>query len=41
MNVQKLIKSGKSTLAAMHLFGNHGYSIHIGRFMRIRSTTTF
>ncbi len=32
MNVQKLIKSGKPTLAAMLLFGNHGYSIHIGRF---------
>ncbi len=28
----KLIQSGKPTLAAMLLFGNHGYSIHIGRF---------
>jgi len=28
----KLIKDGRPTLAAMLLFGNHGYSIHIGRF---------
>jgi ATP-dependent DNA helicase RecG len=28
----KLIQSGKPTLAAMLLFGNHGYSIHMGRF---------
>ncbi|MEA1933402.1 MAG: putative DNA binding domain-containing protein [Thermodesulfobacteriota bacterium] len=28
----KLVKSGKPTLAGMLLFGNHGYSIHIGRF---------
>jgi ATP-dependent DNA helicase RecG len=28
----KIIQSGKPTLTAMLLFGNHGYSIHIGRF---------
>jgi len=28
----KLIQAGKPTLAGMLLFGNHGYSIHIGRF---------
>ena len=28
----KLVQAGKPTLAAMLLFGNHGYSIHIGRF---------
>ncbi len=28
----KMVKSGKPTLAAMLLFGNHGYTIHIGRF---------
>jgi len=28
----KIIQDGKPTLAAMLLFGNHGYSIHIGRF---------
>ena len=28
----KLIQNGKPTLAAMLLFGNHGYSLHIGRF---------
>ncbi|MCP4681601.1 MAG: hypothetical protein GY864_04645 [Desulfobacterales bacterium] len=28
----KMAKSGKPTLAAMLLFGNHGYTIHIGRF---------
>ena len=28
----KIIQNGKPTLAAMLLFGNHGYSIHIGRF---------
>ncbi|MDM8536621.1 ATP-binding protein [Desulfobacterales bacterium HSG17] len=28
----KLIHQGSPTLAAMLLFGNHGYSIHIGRF---------
>ncbi len=28
----KLVQVGKPTLAAMLLFGNHGYSIHIGRF---------
>ncbi|MBA7573875.1 hypothetical protein ES708_15676 [subsurface metagenome] len=28
----KLVQTGKPTLAAMLLFGNHGYSIHIGRF---------
>jgi len=28
----KLVKSGKPTLAGMLLFGNHGYSIHVGRF---------
>jgi len=28
----KLIQDGKPTLAGMLLFGNHGYSIHIGRF---------
>lgn len=32
MTKLKLIKAGKPTLAAMLLFGNHGYSIHIGRF---------
>jgi ATP-dependent DNA helicase RecG len=32
MTKLKFIKSGKSTLAGMLLFGNHGYSIHIGRF---------
>ncbi len=32
MTKLRLIKSGKPTLAAMLLFGNHGYSIHIGRF---------
>jgi len=32
LNKMKLIQSGKPTLAAMLLFGNHGYSIHIGRF---------
>ena len=28
----KLIQDGRSTLAAMLLFGNHGYTLHIGRF---------
>jgi len=28
----KIIQDGKPTLAAMLLFGNHGYSIHLGRF---------
>lgn len=28
----KMIQNGKPTLAAMLLFGNHGYSIHMGRF---------
>ena len=28
----KLIQAGRPTLAGMLLFGNHGYSIHIGRF---------
>ncbi|MBW1793089.1 MAG: putative DNA binding domain-containing protein [Deltaproteobacteria bacterium] len=28
----KLIQAGKPTLAGMLLFGNHGFSIHIGRF---------
>ncbi len=28
----KIIQNGKPTLAAMLLFGNHGYSIHMGRF---------
>ena len=28
----RLIQSGKPTLAAMLLFGNHGYAIHAGRF---------
>jgi len=28
----KIIQNGKPTLAAMLLFGNHDYSIHIGRF---------
>ncbi|MCK4816645.1 putative DNA binding domain-containing protein, partial [bacterium] len=28
----KLIRNDKPTLAAMLLFGDHGYSIHIGRF---------
>ncbi|MCD4720350.1 MAG: putative DNA binding domain-containing protein [Desulfobacula sp.] len=32
MTKLKFIKSGKSTLAGTLLFGNHGYSIHIGRF---------
>ncbi len=32
MTKLKLIQSGQPTLAAMLLFGNHGYSIHIGRF---------
>jgi len=32
MITHKSIKSGKSTLAGMLLFGNHGYSIHISRF---------
>ncbi len=32
MTKLKLIKSGKPALAGMLLFGNHGYSIHIGRF---------
>jgi ATP-dependent DNA helicase RecG len=32
MTKLKLITPGKPTLAAMLLFGNHGYSIHIGRF---------
>ena len=34
MNLTKLkmIQNGSPTLAAMLLFGNHGYSIHIGRF---------
>ncbi len=32
MTKLKFINSGKSTLAGMLLFGNHGYSIHIGRF---------
>lgn len=32
MTKLRLINSGKPTLAAMLLFGNHGYSIHIGRF---------
>jgi len=32
MTKLKFIKSGKVTLAGMLLFGNHGYSIHIGRF---------
>jgi len=27
----KIIQNGKPTLAALLLFGNHGYSIHIGR----------
>ena len=30
----KLIQNGKPTLAAMLLFGNHGYTLHIGRFKR-------
>lgn len=28
----KLIQNGRPTLAAMLLFGNHGYTLHIGRF---------
>ncbi len=28
----KLLQNGKLTLAALLLFGNHGYSIHLGRF---------
>ena len=28
----KLVQNGQPTLASMLLFGNHGYSIHIGRF---------
>ncbi|WP_419661908.1 putative ATP-dependent DNA helicase [Desulfosarcina variabilis str. Montpellier] len=28
----KLIQNGKPTLAAMLLFGNHGYTLHLGRF---------
>jgi len=28
----KLVQAGKPTLAGMLLFGNHSYSIHIGRF---------
>jgi len=28
----KIIQNGNPTLAAMLLFGNHGYSIHMGRF---------
>jgi hypothetical protein len=28
----KLIHNGRLTLAAMLLFGNHGYTLHIGRF---------
>ena len=32
MTKLKFIKSGKATLAGMLLFGNHGYSIHVGRF---------
>ena len=28
----KIIQDGGATLAAMLLFGNHGYSIHLGRF---------
>ncbi|MFH1617411.1 MAG: RNA-binding domain-containing protein [Candidatus Margulisiibacteriota bacterium] len=28
----KIIQDGKPTLAALLLFGNHGYSIHLGRF---------
>jgi ATP-dependent DNA helicase RecG len=28
----KLIRDGRPTLAAMLLFGDHGYAIHIGRF---------
>ncbi len=28
----KLIQQGKPTLAALLMFGNHGYSLHIGRF---------
>ena len=28
----KIIQNGRPTLAAMLLFGNHGYSIHMGRF---------
>ncbi|WP_299976278.1 RNA-binding domain-containing protein [Desulfobacula sp.] len=32
MTKLKFIKAGKTTLAGMLLFGNHGYSIHIGRF---------
>jgi ATP-dependent DNA helicase RecG len=32
MTKLKLIKETRPTLAAMLLFGNHGYSIHIGRF---------
>ncbi len=32
MTKLRFIKSGKPTLAGMLLFGNHGYSIHIGRF---------
>jgi ATP-dependent DNA helicase RecG len=28
----KLVQNGQPTLAAMLLFGNHGYSIHVGRF---------
>ena len=32
MTKLKLIRFEKPTLAAMLLFGNHGYSIHIGRF---------
>ena len=28
----RLIQKGKPTLAAMLLFGNHGYAIHAGRF---------
>lgn len=32
MTKLKFIQSGRSTLAGMLLFGDHGYSIHIGRF---------
>jgi ATP-dependent DNA helicase RecG len=28
----KLIRNGKPTLAALLMFGNHGYTLHIGRF---------
>jgi ATP-dependent DNA helicase RecG len=28
----KLIQNGRPTLAAMLMFGNHGYSLHLGRF---------